>query len=111
MHHTHPSKLPLAKALGKIPSGIFILTAKHNGKATAMLASWVQQAAFEPPALSIAIAKGRPIGGFIRASGKLAISIVPKGDTSLMKRYARGLHDGEDPFAGVSVLEDRKSVV
>jgi flavin reductase (DIM6/NTAB) family NADH-FMN oxidoreductase RutF len=105
MHHTDPSKLPMAKALGKIPSGIFVLTAKHNGKATAMLASWVQQASFAPPAISVAISKDRPIGGFIRASGKLGLSIVPKDDTSLMKRYARGVHDGEDPFAGVTTMD------
>jgi flavin reductase (DIM6/NTAB) family NADH-FMN oxidoreductase RutF len=66
-----------------------------------MLASWVQQAAFEPPAVSVAIAKGRPIAELIRASRQLALSIIAKEDTTLMKRYARGLKDDEDPFAGV----------
>ena len=36
--------LPIGKALGRIPSGVFILTAAHAGKRGAMLASWVMQA-------------------------------------------------------------------
>lgn len=105
MHHTDPSRLSIGKALGRIPSGLFILTAKHNGSAAAMLASWVQQAAFEPPAVSIAIAKQRSISELIRGSGKLALSIVPGEDTSLMKHYARGVSDNVDAFAGVKTRE------
>jgi flavin reductase (DIM6/NTAB) family NADH-FMN oxidoreductase RutF len=97
-------KHTVGKAIGRIPSGVFILSAAHNDQATAMMASWVQQAAFDPPAVSVAIAKGRPIGEIIRASGKLALSIVPEGDTSLMKRYARGIKPGEDAFAGVEII-------
>ena len=101
MHHTDPSKLSIGKALGRVPSGVYVLTATHAGQATAMLASWVQQAAFAPPAVSVAIAKGRPIAEMIRASNVFALSIIAKDDTTLMKKYARGLKEGEDPFAGV----------
>ena len=92
------------KALGRIPSGIFILTASHDGRASAMMASWVQQAAFDPPAISIAMAKGRPIEPLVQRSKKLALSVIPESDTSLMKRYARGVKEGEDPFAGVETF-------
>lgn len=97
-------KQTVGKALGRIPSGVFILTASYQGEATAMMASWVQQAAFDPPAVSIAMAKGRPIGEMIKASKKLALSVIPEGDTSLMKRYARGIIPGEDAFAGVETF-------
>src|SRR5918999_987649 len=50
-------KQTVGKALGRVPSGVFILTAAHNGESAAMMASWVQQAAFDPPAVSIAMAK------------------------------------------------------
>ena len=97
-------KHTVGKAIGRIPSGVFILTAAHGGETTAMMASWVQQAAFDPPAISVAIAKARDIAQMIRASGKLAISILPDDDTTLMKRYARGIKSGEDAFAGVETL-------
>ena len=40
-----PSK-PLAAALGKVPSGLFILTVGRGQAETGMLASWVQQCSF-----------------------------------------------------------------
>src|SRR5688572_10656191 len=92
-------KHTVGKALGRIPSGVYILTASHGGESAAMMASWVQQAAFDPPAVSIAMAKGRPIARLIHASKRMALSIIPEVDTSLMKRYARGVKEGEDPFA------------
>lgn len=100
-HHTDEQKLPIGKALGRIPSGVFVLTAAHDGQRMAMLASWVQQAAFDPPAISIAIARGRTIGNLIRTSSRFAVSIIAEHDKALMKRYARGMKEGEDPFAGV----------
>jgi flavin reductase (DIM6/NTAB) family NADH-FMN oxidoreductase RutF len=97
-------KATVGKALGRIPSGVYLLTASHGGETMVMMASWVQQAAFEPPAVSIAMAKGRPIARLIGASKLMALSVVPQDDTSLMKRYARGVAEGEDPFAGVETF-------
>src|SRR5688572_23585415 len=94
-------KKSLAKPLGRIPSGVYILTATHDGVSQAMLASWIQQAGFDPPCVSIAIAQDRPIAPLIQASQRLAISILPADDTALMKKYARGIPPGADPFAGV----------
>ena len=98
-------KHSIGKALGRVPSGVFILTARQNDQASAMMASWVQQASFQPPTVSIAIAKDRPIFELIRASKQCVLSVVPENDTSLMKRYARGVKSGEDPFSGVKTIE------
>jgi 3-hydroxy-9,10-secoandrosta-1,3,5(10)-triene-9,17-dione monooxygenase reductase component len=98
-------KHSIGKALGRVPSGVFILTARHEDETTAMMASWVQQASFHPPTVSIAIAKDRPIAQLICASGQCVLSVVPESDTSLMKRYARGIKPGEDPFGGVQTIE------
>ncbi len=108
-------KQSIGKALGRIPSGVFVLTAEHAGKNSAMLASWVQQTSFDPPGLSVALGTGRPIAELIRSSRKFALSIVPQDDATLMKKYARGLPPDADPFegmrttktpAGITVLAD-----
>ena len=39
MHHTDPAKLSIGKALGRVPSGVYVLTASHGGRAAAMLAA------------------------------------------------------------------------
>ncbi|HVT87306.1 MAG TPA: flavin reductase family protein [Tepidisphaeraceae bacterium] len=102
VHMTDDQKSQIAKPLGRVPSGVYILTARHNDHTAAIMASWVQQASFDPPSLSIALAKGRPIGEMIRASNRLAISILPSDDKTLMKYYAR-LKPDEDAFQGVSI--------
>jgi flavin reductase (DIM6/NTAB) family NADH-FMN oxidoreductase RutF len=95
----------IGRTLGRIPSGVFVLTTVHNGRPHAMLASWVQQAAFDPPAISLAIGKDRAIREPLRASKLLALSILPEDDTSLMKRFARGVKPGQDPFQGAAILQ------
>src|SRR5207248_1846356 len=98
---TDEVKHSIGKALGKVPSGVYILTATHGGRSTALLASWVQQAAFDPPAVSIALAKDRPVRTMIDGGGVFALSVLAKDDIQLMKKYARGIPEGDDPFAGV----------
>jgi flavin reductase (DIM6/NTAB) family NADH-FMN oxidoreductase RutF len=100
--HIHPGDKEIGKALGRVPSGVYILTAQHDGRSTAMMASWVQQASFTPPALSVGIAKDRPIARMIQASRTFALSVVPEHDEShIMRKYARGVPENEDPFAGM----------
>ena len=44
------------RVLGRTPSGVFILTCSDGaGHETGMLASWVQQASFDPPMLALAV--------------------------------------------------------
>ena len=96
----------LGRAIGKLPSGVYILTARAaDGAATAMLASWVQQASFAPPCVSVAMAKDRPAYDVIRRAGGFALSVLGKEDMGLMKRYARGVKPGEDPFADVKIAD------
>lgn len=94
----------IGKALGRIPSGVYILTVRHAGGDEAMMASWVQQAAFEPPSVSVAMHKERYIRQTIGAARKFALAVVPQDDTSLMKKFARGVPPGEDPFAGIETV-------
>jgi len=97
-------KQVLGRPIGRIPSGVYILTAASGDHHMAMLASWVQQASFDPPCLSIAVAKDRPILEVIRESGRVALSVLPEKDTTLMKKYARGIGPAEDAFAGVTIV-------
>jgi flavin reductase (DIM6/NTAB) family NADH-FMN oxidoreductase RutF len=95
----------VGKALGRLPSGVYIMTARNGRDVAAMMASWVQQAAFHPPAVSVAMQKDRPMRQMVRSSGRFALAVVGEGDTSLMKKYARGIPPGDDPFQGVEVIQ------
>lgn len=51
----------VAKALARVSGGLYIVTAAHTTARSAMVASWVSQASFEPLGLTIAVAKDRAI--------------------------------------------------
>ena len=95
----------VGKALGRVPSGVFILAARDDaGRQLGMLASWVQQAAFDPPAVSLAVGKDRPIRDVIKRTRRLALSVVGEGDKELMRHFARHRDAAEDPFDGVETF-------
>lgn len=93
----------LAGALGRLPSGIFILTARAGGRASGMLASWVQQAGFEPPMVTVAIKADRYLGDWVRESGRFALSQVATGHKALIRHFARGFPPEADAFEGLGI--------
>src|SRR5215216_3764041 len=94
----------IGRAMGRVPSGVFILTAGSAAEKTAMMASWVQQAGFEPAAVSVAIAKERPIGDLIRREKRFVLNVIGEKDHHIMRKYARGVEPGADPFEGVAII-------
>jgi flavin reductase (DIM6/NTAB) family NADH-FMN oxidoreductase RutF len=91
----------LGAAIGTIPSGLFIVTSQQNGKTATMLASWVQQAGFEPPSVTIIVGKGRPIESFLTVGSPVVINILAKGDGKSIGHFAKGFAPDVDPFDGV----------
>ena len=97
----------IGKAIGRIPSGLFIVTVRNpEGEETAFLASWVQQVAFEPPLVSVAIKKGRPAEELLGDGGSFAVNVVGQQNKALISRYAKGLPPGSTPFADEKVQRD-----
>lgn len=95
----------IAAVLGRTPSGVFILTAGDGtGRETGMLASWVQQASFEPPTLSVAVNKKRYLNDWIKSQPKLALSLVGEAQTSLVKHFGRGFEPDEPAFEGLETV-------
>jgi len=112
MHVSEELKHTIGRALGRVPSGVFILTAERDGQPLAMMASWVMQAAFQPPSVSVAIAKDRPAHAALSAQGAtFALCVIPEGNTSLMKKYARGIPAGADPFDGIRTTRTKGGTV
>lgn len=91
----------LGRALARIPSGCSILTADSAAGRTGMLASWVQQAGFEPPSVTVAVRKGRPIEPIIDAGGAFVLNLIGADPAPLFKHFGRGFEPGQDAFAGL----------
>jgi flavin reductase (DIM6/NTAB) family NADH-FMN oxidoreductase RutF len=95
----------LQRALGRIASGLSIVTVRQGDEATAFLASWVQQAGFEPPMLSVAVGRDRPAARLMAAGAPWCVNVLSKDDPAgLLKHFARGFAPGADPYFGVRIV-------
>ena len=93
-------------AIGKIPSGLFILTAKYDDQRCGMLASWVQQVSFHPPMVSVAIAKGRTIMPLVSESRQFGLCQLAENEKVLLRKFANPSDSSEDPFLGFELISD-----
>lgn len=102
MKPPNPNIPDWAEALGRVPSGMFIVTVGRAG----MLASWVQQCSFEPPLLTIAVARGRGLSGELTGGAKLAVNVLGDGDIEPVKHFGKGVEPGDGAFAGLEISHD-----
>lgn len=104
-------KRQVAQALGQIPSGVSVLTARHDARSTGMLTSWVQQAGFEPPAITVAVKRGRPIEELIAAAGHFVVNFVGEDRGPMFKHFSRGFGPDEPAFEGLDTREEPEGIV
>jgi len=92
----------LQKALGRISSGLYIITATKGDVQSAMLASWITLASFEPLGFTVAVAKDRAIESLMQVGDTFVLNILEEGNhLPLMKHFLKRFPPGADRFAGV----------
>lgn len=97
------SQKPWAPALGRIASGLFILTARHGDAETGMLASWIQQCSFDPPQISLAIQRGRAITEWLTEGAAFTVNILDESQTDMLIHFGRGFELNEPAFTGLEI--------
>ncbi len=91
---------PIEQAVGRIVGSVCVITAKQGDVSTGMLGAWVSQATFNPPGLTVAIAKERAIESLMYPGGKFALNILAEGNQQeYMKHFRKNFAPGEDRFA------------
>ncbi|MGB8854546.1 MAG: flavin reductase family protein [Pirellulales bacterium] len=94
---------PLGFALGRIPSGLFIVTWREGDQDRGMLASWVMQAGFEPPMLTVAVAPSRGLLTAIESGAPFVVNVLADNQRPLLARFGKPAAPGENPFAGLAL--------
>tara|TARA_B100000902_G_scaffold81240_1_gene85839 strand:+ start:3707 stop:5509 length:1803 start_codon:yes stop_codon:yes gene_type:complete len=99
---------PTLQALGRVIGSLCVLTASkgkdENNVKGAMLASWVSQASFSPPGLSIAVAKDRSVESLLQIGDTFALNILSEKDfREPLKRFTKPFAPGEDRFEGLNI--------
>ncbi len=90
-------------ALGKVSSGIYVLTVGSGDRATGMLASWVMQAGFEPPSVSVAVKSGRYVCDWLTNGEPFVLNIVAEKQFDFLKHFGKGFEPGEAAFEGLAI--------
>lgn len=98
-----PAEDTLAAALGRIPSGLFVVTWREADGDRTMLASWVTQAGFAPPALAIAVAPSRDLLAAVDRGTHFVVNILGDSQRGLLSRFGRPPAPGETVLDGVEV--------
>jgi flavorubredoxin/flavin reductase (DIM6/NTAB) family NADH-FMN oxidoreductase RutF len=94
------------QALGRIVGSVSVVTIQRAGLSGGMLASWVSQATFDPPGLTIAVAKERAIESLLHTGSEFVLNILQEGNfLGLMKHFLKPFAPGEDRFAGLELEE------
>lgn len=92
----------LEKALGRLSSGLYILTAQQGNLSSAMVASWVAQASFKPLGVTVAVARDRAIESLLHVGDRFVLNVLEEGNYQrLMKHFIQRFPPGADRFAGV----------
>lgn len=93
----------LAGALGRVPSGLFVVATQLAGRDVGFVGSFVQQVGFAPPTVMVAIASGRDHLAGTRTSGRFTVSVLGEGDKGLMRPFFKPPEVGS-PFDQVATL-------
>lgn len=100
---TDDQKNAISPILGRVPSGVFILVAGNaDNKKTGLLASWVQQASFDPPQVTVAVNKSRYLNDWLGEGSPVTLNQVSQDDKVLFRHFGKGFEPDADAFAGVS---------
>ena len=99
---------PAILALGRIIGSLCVLTTRkgegNEQLSGAMVASWVSQASFNPPGISIAVAKDRAVGAMLHCDDYFTLNVLAQGrHNELMKQFLQPFSPGEDRLSGLQV--------
>ena len=101
----------LDRALGRLSGGLYVVTARQvdaqgGTRSGAMVASWVSQASFEPPGLTVAVAKDRAIEALMQVDDRFVLNILREDNhQQLLRHFLKRFPPGGDRFAGVNTLD------
>lgn len=96
--------------VGRVASGIYILTAGTGDRATGMLASWVMQAGFKPLMVTVAVHKDRPVCDWLTEDQPFVLNVVGEGQKNLLAHFGKGFAPDENAFEGIELTHCARGV-
>lgn len=89
---------PVALALGRVPTGLYVVATRDGDAPVGFVGSFVMQVGFEPPTMCVAVGKARGPLEAIRGAGRFSISILDPESQGCMGAFFKKYEGGEGPF-------------
>jgi len=89
---------PLARALGRIPTGLYVVSTKSPDGPVGFVGSLLVQVGLAPPVVCVAVGRERAALEALRASGGFAASIRDDGSKDAMGAFFRSYEAPATPF-------------
>ena len=88
--------------LRQFPYGLYAVAVAHGDERNAFTANWLSQAAFEPPAVMVAVENDGKSIDLIRRSGVFTVNVFASGQRDLAGQLGRRSKTNPDKFQGVA---------
>ena len=93
-----------AQALGRVVGSLCVVSGRRGEMYSAMLASWVSQATFNPPGFTVAVAKDRALEPLTHIGDRFVLNILQEGK-QLRKHFLKRFEPGENRFVDIETEE------
>ncbi len=103
------AKEQLGKAIGRLASGVYVLTCEYHDESHGILLTWIAQTGFKPPLISLAVNTARPILAELKEHSKFVINVLSKKNMDIFKNFAKPDLLPAERFAGLNLLTKTKS--
>jgi len=103
-----------AQAVGRIVGSLCVISGKDGDVESGMLASWVSQASFNPPGLTVAVKRDRAVENVLLVGNRFNVNILAEGkEKEVVKHMLKPFKPGENRFEGIiaEVCEETDCVV
>jgi flavin reductase (DIM6/NTAB) family NADH-FMN oxidoreductase RutF len=91
--------------LQMIPYGLYVLTARTDDGVSAATVSWLTQASFEPPRITVMLGNDTGIWYRVRESGSFVVNVVGSGQKQLASQFFRKVEPEGDTLGGSTFHE------
>ncbi len=95
-----------SQAVGRVTGALCVLTALlRTGKKMGLMTSWVSQAAFSPPAITVAVPKDGFPETLEEPGATFVINVLKQGNKQLPRHFQKPPKPGVDRFEGIDFDE------
>jgi len=77
------------RVLWSMPSGLYVLGTRAEGRRNLMTVNWATQVALEPKLVALSVEHGARSHELLEAGGVFALSLLPRAERALVRRFVK----------------------